>query len=752
MPLKTLKPAKAAAALLAIGMLIAWPGAAGMAQSSPAVLSASASSVSAKILQYRAPYFVKDPGKDTGWNDLKAAGYGSKGKTVKVKPGSKLGETTAVLDGEQVYWLPDWYTTAAAKSIQETRPAYVTLSPDTKLSLAPGSSMKWKLPRTETKLVALARWQGWMGIMISPATWHTEAEIYRPILLWVRDASITSRTTIPLGFLSQAPVIPIDTVRNITELLLQKGDDATRVKNLLGEPDVTEHSSNLAELGQGKPMHIGMSWRYERADASFTVSFSQQGKLESWKWILPADPVLRLGAYAEQDPSFSYDFLSVPIATTVGTKPIWRNQGNLDYAYLIGATEEALLMDGDDGRFSGMHDDSSIYAVDRATGRKLWQIPAGFGSYGASLDSSRNTAAVYTEYNPSTQKYEPLVRELSLKDGRVKWEKRLPEGQSSQMYAAKDAILLYQMPASGDSSGMLTVLDRETGARRWTKVLGAGQQVLGTYAEDAYVLLQEGRKLQALNPANGTVTWSITGRGEIHQDVQLHPYYAYGSIRQPLQPEKADRRWFLLGDHWLLLSTDDGKVWADEAWNKQERFETTNEERYILVQQSVGSSEFDSSKVERTVLYDIFQKRALFTMPGKAVNGALDPQRLYVVLNGLPAAFDRQTGTLLWQMPISTQESASPYTLDEMAKTRYAVLSKYVLLGYGSDLLALRKEDGKVIGRLRDNRIAFSEARYRKGVEGLLNMNGDEIYVGSSNGGLARYAASELEALLNQAK
>ncbi|MGN7360214.1 outer membrane protein assembly factor BamB family protein [Paenibacillus sp. SAF-054] len=749
--MRTLKPAKAAAALLAVGMLIAWPGAAGMAQSSSAAVSASASSVSARILQYRAPYFVNDPGKDTGWKDLKAAGYGSKGQTVKVKPGSELGEMTAVLDGGQVYWLPVWYATAAAKSIQETRPAYVTLSPDIKLSLAPGSNMKWTLPRTETKLVALARWQGWTGIMISPVPWHTETEIYRPILLWVRDASITSRTTIPSGFLSQGSFIPVDTARNITELLLQKGDDATRVKNLLGEPDVTEHSSNLAELGQGKPMHIGTSWRYERADASFTVSFSQQGKLESWKWILPADPVLRIGAYAERDPSFSYDFLSIPIATTVGTKPIWRNQGNLDYAYLIGATEDALLMNGDDGRFSGMHDDSSIYAIDRATGRKLWQVPAGFGSYGASLDSARNTAAVYTEYNPSSKKYEPLVRELSLKDGRVQWEKRLPEGQSFQMYAAKDAILLYQ-PASGDSSGVLTVLDRGTGARRWTKVLGAGQQVLGTYTEDAYVLLQEGRKLQALNPANGTVTWSITGLGENHQDVQQHPYYAYGSIRQPLQPEQADRRWFLLGDHWLLLSTDDGKVWADKAWNKQERFETSNEERYILVQQSGGSSDFDSSKVERTVLYDIFEKRALFTLPGKAVNGALDPQRLYVVLNGLPAAFDRETGTLLWQMPISTRESASPYTLDEMAKTRYAVLSKYVLLGYGSDMLALRKEDGEVIGRLRDNRIAFSEARYRKGVEGLLNMNEDEIYVGSSNGGLARYGASELEALLNQVK
>lgn len=108
---------------------------------------------------------------------------------------------------------------------------------------------------------------------------------------------------------------------------------------------------------------------------------------------------------------------------------------------------------------------------------------------------------------------------------------------------------------------------------------------------------------------------------------------------------------------------------------------------------------------------------------------------LYVVLDGRPAAVDREKGTLLWQMPVTSRESSSPYAMDEMAKTRFAVLSRHLVLGYGSDLLVLRKEDGSVLGRLPNQRVDFAEARYRNGIEGLVNQSaGGELYIGSSNG------------------
>lgn len=751
MALRPLKQAAGAVVLLtACLMLTMTPGTASLAQSSQSSESRNSDTLNSLVFQYRTPYFTKDLSKNAVWADLKAAGYVSSGQTLKVK--SKHGDMAAVMfeNGDTPCWIPAWYTTAAAKSVHETSLAYVALKPGTVLALAPGGKLAWAPPKQGEKLVAAAVWKDWTGILISPQAWHADSSIDRPIMLWVRSANIQSRKAIPEGVLSTSSSVTIDLARNVTELLLQQGDAASKVKKLLGEPNVVEHSANLAE--GGKPLRIGTTWRYERPNAQFTVSFAEDEKLVAWKWILPADPKLELGLSVDGDDKFCYDFTSFPGTATVPAKPVWRNQGELNDAYLLGATDEVLLVDGDDGGFSGMHEDSSIYAVDKASGRKLWQVNAGFGSYSAALDRLRGTAAVYTEYSSAHHRYETWVRELSLKDGHPIWERRLPEGHQMQMYAVKDSVVVYQMPDSVQDEGLLTVLDRATGAQRWTRILHEGQMILRTDSEDPNILLQDGLMLQGLNPKDGTVAWSVTGRGDIHRDLQTHPYYAYGNIRQPLQPERAAVRWFLIGNEWMLLNTGNGEKLAQYAWNRQEQFETTNEQRYILVQQSGGLSDFDGSKVEKTALYDVIAKRVLFTLSGKATNGMFDADRLYVVLNGLPAAIDREKGTLLWEMPVTTHESASPYTMDEMAKTRYAVLSRYLLLGYGSDMLVLGKQDGQVVGRLADNQIAFREARYRKGIEGLLNMEGDEIYIGSSNGGLAKYSVKALESQLDRVK
>ncbi|MEC0241910.1 PQQ-binding-like beta-propeller repeat protein [Paenibacillus dokdonensis] len=743
-PLK--RVASAATLTMACATILLSPlGTAGVAQSSQATVSKSMQSTNKLVFQYKAPYFEKYLTSGTAWSDLKAADYGYAGEAVKVK--SVEGDMAlAVSDSDGNRWIPRWYTTAAAKTITETQPEVITLSPNTKLFLAPGGQLKWAAPSQDRKLIALAKWKDWVGIMVSPQEWRGEFTVYRPILLWVNMKSIVSKEVIPTEILSQGSAIGDDLARNVTELLLQKGDRDVKVKKLLGNPDVTEHSANLAELGE--PMRMGTTWRYERPNAQFTVSFSKEGKLETWKWILPAGQELQLDAYAGKDYGFTYDFRSMPAVMTLSSKPVWRNQGNLNYAYLIGATDQVLLMNGDDGGFSGMHHDASIYAVDRASGRKLWRVDAGFGMYSASLDHSRNTAAVYTAYDPVKKIYEQHLRELSLKDGQVLWEKELPKERQSQIYAAKDIIILHQMPDSENVPVLLTVLDRATGKQLWTKTLNGNQQILSTESDHPYILLREGLELQALNPRDGSRIWSVTGHGDINQDPQMHPYYSFGNIQLPLQPQQSSR-WFLVGDKWMLLNMETGQLLAEYPWNRQERFETTNDQRYILVQRSGGLSDYDGSQIEETVLYDIFEKRALWTLPGKAVNGVLDSNRLYVVLNGLPAAVEREKGDVLWQMPVTTKQSATSYTLDDMAKSHYALLSKYLLLGYGSDLLVLRKEDGKVLGRLHDNQVAFSEARYRKGIEGLLNVSAGDIYIGSSNGGLAKYQQTELEKLLD---
>ncbi|MBE9917644.1 PQQ-binding-like beta-propeller repeat protein [Paenibacillus donghaensis] len=694
--------------------------------------------------QFKTPYFQTRLTETSPWTELKAADYGRAGETVKAKSG--LGELALVTtDSSGDYWIPGWYTTQAAKSIRETAPAYVSIAANAKLSLTPGSRLKWAQPNQGMKLIALANWKDWVGVMISPREWHKDDKVFRPVLLWVNAKSITSKEAVPDGILTRSSDVPIDVARELTEIRLDLGDSAAQVQKLLGAPDVKERSANFAHPGEA--MKVGTAWRYERPQAQFTISFSEQGKLMGWKWILPANEKLELGVYPGSNYGFAYDFIATPAAFTLNSQPVWKNQGNLNYAYLVGSTDQVLLVNGDDGGFSGMHHDSSIYAVDRNSGRKLWQVDAGFGIFNIALDRSRDTAAVYTEYDPAKKKYEGRIRELNLKDGRVIWEKQLSQEQQVRMHAVKDAVLLYRIPASDRDTGSLTVLDRATGKQKWNRTLGGKQRVLETAAEDPYILIQEGLKLRALSPENGKEIWSVTGKGEAEQDPQANAYFSFGNVRLPLQPQPSSR-WFLVGGQWMLLDTGSGEVLAEYAWNRQERFETTNDQRYILVQRSDGLTDYDSSKVKETILYDVFGQRSIWSLPGKAVSGMFDQDRLYVVLDGLPAAVDRYKGTLLWQMPLSVRQSANPYTLDEMAKTRFAALSQHLLLGYGSDLLVLGKQDGQVQGRLKDVLMAYSEARYRNGIEGLLNITGNEIYIGSSNGGLARYNAAELERLL----
>lgn len=402
-------------------------------------------------------------------------------------------------------------------------------------------------------------------------------------------------------------------------MLLEEGDAASKVQQLLGTPDVRERSANLAETHE--PMRLGTTWRYELPQARFTVTFSPEGKLAAWKWMLPANGRLELNRTAGSDYRLTYDFLTMPIPSTMDVKPAWRNQGNLNYAYLIGATGDVLLVNGDDGGFSGMHYASSIYAVDRDTGKKLWQADAGFGMFGASLDASRGTAAVYTEYDPGREKYEGRIREFRLRDGKVVWEKSLPKERQIRMHAVKGAILL-QQTASNGASGVLSVLDRATGKQRWNRALTGKQQVLETGAEDPCILLQDGSKLKALDPLSGKEKWSVQGAGAVQQDPQGNPYFGYGNLRQPLRHDAS--RWFLIGSEWMLLNTETGKVLGKYPWKPQERFEATNDSRYLLVQRSEGTGDFDHSKVKETVFYDAVLRRSLWTLPGKAANGMID--------------------------------------------------------------------------------------------------------------------------------
>src|SRR5690606_6120043 len=66
----------------------------------------------------------------------------------------------------------------------------------------------------------------------------------------------------------------------------------------------------------------------------------------------------------------------------------WRINSDLPLNSLIGMAEDRLLIAGHDGGFSGMHEASSVYAAERKTGKKLWQVDLDYSFIGYMLSGN----------------------------------------------------------------------------------------------------------------------------------------------------------------------------------------------------------------------------------------------------------------------------------------------------------------------------------------------------------------------------
>ncbi|WP_052759526.1 PQQ-binding-like beta-propeller repeat protein [Paenibacillus sp. DMB20] len=277
-------------------------------------------------------------------------------------------------------------------------------------------------------------------MLVSPKEWHKDYMIYVPAMMWVKEADIESKEPIPDGILDADSSMPTEVARELTSYLLKQGDSALPIRKLLGKPHYKEISANLQMKDHG-PLQLGETWRYERPGAQFSVTFSAAGKLKRTHWVLPSADGYQADRSGGDHYSFTYDFVTTPLARTIAEEPVWRHQGELAYTYLIGANEDVLLLKGDDGGFSGMHHNSSIYALDRATGRKLWQQDMGFGGFTAKMDGDRNAVTVYSGYNPDKKQYEDRVRHIRLSDGKLLWEVKPAKHNGIAMSSARHSIL-----------------------------------------------------------------------------------------------------------------------------------------------------------------------------------------------------------------------------------------------------------------------------------------------------------------------
>ncbi len=646
-------------------------------------------------------------------------------------------------------WIPLWYVSEASAKTVGLAPQYVTLRPESKLSLAPFSSVQWMQDKVSEagQMVAMAKWNEWYGVIVTPSVWHEEYKVYRPTLLWVRDKDITSAMAIPVPLMGADSHASPDMIRGITDLFLKLGDDKKTVEKLLGAPMYTETSEDLQTVG-GEPMILGEAWRYERKDGHFTVAFSPSGELARTHWIIPGEGEPWDELYAGDDYLFSQDYSVTPLPRTLDIKPEWRNQGTLGFTYLLGAGKDTLLIKGDDGGFSGMHYASSVYAVGRSYGETRWQVDAGFGVLSAVPESSGEYAYVFTSYNSDEQKYVNQVRRIRMSDGKTMWERRFGDKFQMGMWTAKKSVLLVTRKDTGEEDGsvppVLSVLDSETGKERWQRNVGGDAQILNQGADDPYVLIRDKSKVEALDLMTGERAWQLLSDGYRLDDPSFEPYFAGGPQIDPFAGPDSEKRWILVGDAWQLLELKTGTSLGEYKSSPGERFEVLNEQ-YLLVQHPLDNSDYWSAAQFETRLYDVAAKKTKLTIPGKGSKGAIHDGTLYLAVDGIPAAIDTNTGTFLWRMSTTAAEDVD---LSRYAAGSFAVLDQILLFPYGSDLLILDKQSGSILGRLRDARAGYAELRELDHRNGALNRHGDELYVGTANGGFVKYDIAAFTAMI----
>ncbi|WP_339182107.1 PQQ-binding-like beta-propeller repeat protein [Paenibacillus sp. FSL R5-0701] len=640
------------------------------------------------------------------------------------------------------FWLPSWYALKESRSMTETAPQSFTLQSGSKLYLAPDSSTTWSFEKALTdKAVIVAKWKGWYGVSIAPRVWNKESFTYRPGLFWIKAQAIEQRMNVADGWFQQDASLPTLVIRHLTDIKLDKATTSKQVAGWLGEPDWKESSSNLNYTGDS--MSIGQTWRYERADGQLLVTFNKNGRLVRTRWNLAQDN--RNAAVSDWNISrtdeygFTTKIYGTTLPTTIPWKPVWTNQGDINYTFLQAATDDVLLMKGDDGGFSGDYYEGSIYALDRHSGQKLWGINGGFGRQQAEVDTARQYVTIYTDYDPDKKKYVDRIRHLNLKNGEVTWTYTPKQNfRLNGITVAKNVVVVDNPVVESSSNSWLTVLNNANGKTLWTRKLATGYELLNKSADDPYVLFWEKNKLIAADPQSGRTVWSLKGKRTTIEQLGNDPYFDGIERRDPFATMNA-KRWISLDNQWLLLDLNTGKKLAQFPARAGQRFEVLND-GMLLIRENQNGDHYGENEDFKTTLYDAKTGKTRWTLKGKIERGLVEEDQLYVIKNGYPAALDYKTGETSWDTKDTIATLRHPTN-----QGSYLVIDDQLLLPMDENLLVINKKNGALLGRVHDVVIGNPEHRDRDAKNGTINRIGNEVYVGSSNGRFRVYEASRLQ-------
>jgi len=642
-------------------------------------------------------------------------------------------------DGVQA-WVPSWYYTPEAAAMEAIGPLELTMKRDGALRWDPESGAAARQARAGDTLCGLRSYGDWYGVVAADSG---DADTGLG-LVWVRQDEVESAAK-PYPADGKPEIrCPAEALPALMRAEAHPGLTKARLEQLLGLPDIREASDNVESPGKLKTLEV---WRYENEEYALTATWLDDGRLADYRYRdregrldfgLYGGPVMSPMPLRIRSRTSAAEAAKEPFAPTEAVNYVWRVRTELPFNYLIGQSDNVLLVAGEDNGFSGMHVASHLYGLDKDTGTRLWKYECGFDSYLGAL-AEQSFAAVFhqaLDSGPAITRYR--LRVIDLRDGRTLWEQdREQQGGSDYFrYSASESTVV-QSYVHKDGERVTThleAMDIRSGKRLWSAETEGEGRLLAQRSDQPAVVLQigiqtsaavmEDARLIAYDPRTGKKIWTLENRAAVTDWDGLlaaDPRFRAG---QPQGYWTRTAKQLILADE----MTGKTRLSLPIAFDGGTHYDIIND-RYAFAQQSKDGEKLYESRDIASSLIDLHAKgRTLWTVPGRADRGTVEGDTLYYRLDGKPRAASLASGSLIWDAAFTTNGLLRVFEGKIVAEAI-------------PDVYTLDPKTGQALSRLQDVRIGYHEVTPSEQWHGITTVLGGSMLIGSSNGYFGKIAS-----------
>ncbi|WP_169447556.1 PQQ-binding-like beta-propeller repeat protein [Paenibacillus daejeonensis] len=591
-------------------------------------------------------------------------------------------------------WVPVWQLTPEAASLRSVTPERRTLLSDAPAYWYPGQSHSASELYRGERMLVIAETENWVSLL------PVERGNGGPVsALWVSRSELHDRSEGTLAALNEDERTTYAEAGAALQRSLPAVVTQEAVRHLFGEPQFVE------QLHGGQDETIDHSrWRYEHGNFELIVDWNDDGSLS----------VSKLNRRSSDAPS------------TVEQPFKWRTKLELAHSFLLGTAGDTLLLFGDDGYISGLHERSNVVALSAADGEKRWQRSFGYEDVQHSQSADKGEillGGVVTGATTDTE-YTHRMEALEASTGRTRWEleRQLPLPQSGidlrHTIAQGVAAVSYttnEREASDRQQSIIEGYKLKDGKLLWRKELERPGQLVHRLTEGGRLLVHYGGETAADSVVAGldAVTGKEVWRAEGHA-VDMYFYTIQEDQRTP-----SDTIWTYTESEWRLLDQEKGDVVTILERSPQLRYEILTDGLIMQVRTT------DEATV--TSLLEADTRSVRWSVPGKLERTVTDETKLYGLLDGELKAYQLSDGKLLWSTPIGLSIQVAKFQ------------DKLVVESQGS-ILVVDPTQGQILYRMANVVAAgINEAADLWQYHAILNTEeGTELYIGGGNGYFSR--------------